>query len=118
MSVALIKTLFVLLTEFYYNSQATSAHASCSPQELVIIPYVIGHKTYDITFTVIAMVIEVFIPLTAIAVFHWRVSSSDTRRHTQQQTAHNACILHTCTFMCNDTGRYKFCYYMYLKCSL
>ena len=86
MSVALIKTLFVLLTEFYYNSQATSAHASCSPQELVIIPYVIGHKTYDITFTVIAMVIEVFIPLTAIAVFHWRVGS-DTRRHAQQQTA-------------------------------
>ena len=107
MSVALIKTLFVLLTEFYYNSQATSAHASCSPQELVIIPYVIGHKTYDITFTVIAMVIEVFIPLTAIAVFHWRVSSSDTRRHTQQQTARNTHFTHNVMYlMCND--RFKF----------
>ena len=74
---AVIKLLFVVLTEYYHHSQPDTTSASCSPQEIFIIPYVIGHEVYDVTFTSLSMLIEVFIPLAAITIFHWRVSTTE-----------------------------------------
>ena len=71
--VTLVKILFVLLTEYYYKQIHDPEYCSCSPKSHAVVPYIIGVKAYDITFTSIAMVIEVFVPLVFIAVFHWRV---------------------------------------------